>query len=151
CCAVDVVDAAGHVRRLAEAHAHPGPSDLPCAGPPPATTVSEHDGRAWLGVPLAIAGRLIGALTLGRERQRGFSRAAVVLAEDLAGRAALATEIARLYHETRAALTARDEFLSVASHELRAPLAALQATTDGMLAGVYACEPIAECSVLHKP
>jgi PAS domain S-box-containing protein len=151
CCAVDVLDRSGHVRRLAEAHAHPGNSDLPSAALPLTTTVSEQDARAHLGVPLSITGRMIGALTFGRDRKRGFSRADLVLAEDLAGRAALATEIARLYHETRAALSAREEFLSVASHELRAPLAALQATTDGMRAGIYSSEPVAEGSALDRP
>jgi signal transduction histidine kinase len=47
------------------------------------------------------------------------------MAADLAHRIAFALENARLFQETKQAVSARDEFLSIASHELRTPLTAL--------------------------
>jgi len=134
CCTVDMIAADGSVRRIARA-----PDGAPGAEPAlwlpdPATTVEEEADRAVLGAPLAIKGRLLGAMRFTRDRTRGFGSADLALAEDVASRAALAIEIARLYRRTDEALRARDEFLSVASHELRTPLATLQATTERLLA-----------------
>jgi signal transduction histidine kinase len=47
------------------------------------------------------------------------------VAEELARRAALALDNARLYHRAQEALRARDEFLSVAAHEIRGPVTAI--------------------------
>jgi PAS domain S-box-containing protein len=134
CCTVDMIDRDGSVRRVAAAP-EGGSCGAPAVRPPErGTTVEEDADRAVLGVPLAIKGRLVGAMRFTRGRPRGFGAADLALAEDVASRAALAIEIARLYRRTDEALRARDEFLSVASHELRTPLATLQATTEWLLA-----------------
>jgi signal transduction histidine kinase len=52
----------------------------------------------------------------------------VTMLEALAGFAALALENEALLRELRLAVAARDEFLSIASHELRTPIAALRLT-----------------------
>jgi signal transduction histidine kinase len=57
------------------------------------------------------------------------------LAEEFARRAAGAIDNAHLYDRAQRAIRARDEFLTVASHELNAPLASLQMLVDGFSEG----------------
>jgi PAS domain S-box-containing protein len=91
-----------------------------------------------LSVPLAVQGKGIGVLSLiASESQRRFGPEDVEIALELARRAALAVENARLFGDAReavqtalAAVRARDEFISVASHELRTPLTALRMSAE---------------------
>jgi PAS domain S-box-containing protein len=85
-------------------------------------------------VPLLARGRILGAITLASsESGRRFGAEDLVFAEDLAGRASVAIENARLYREAREAVRARDEFLSIASHELKTPLTTLQLQIQGLV------------------
>ena len=72
---------------------------------------------------LAARGRIIGAVSLVRRADRApFDADDTATAEDIARRAAMATENARLYRSAEQAVEIRDRFLAVASHELRTPL-----------------------------
>ena len=85
-------------------------------------------------LPLVARGRTLGALTLVRASPgRPFADGELVFAEELAQRAAMALDNANLYREAREAIRARDEFLSVASHELNTPLATLTLQLDEIL------------------
>jgi K+-sensing histidine kinase KdpD len=83
-----------------------------------------------MAVPLKARGRTVGVLTLVMaESGRTYTQADLALAEDLAYRAALAVDNARLYSESqriqeelRLANEAKDEFLGLVSHELRTPI-----------------------------
>jgi PAS domain S-box-containing protein len=75
--------------------------------------------------PLRIGGRVIGAMTVARDRPGpAHTKEDEMLIGDLAIRAAQALEVSRLFQESQEAVRARDEFLSIASHELRTPLSA---------------------------
>jgi len=77
-------------------------------------------------LPLVSRGRTFGALSLGRTEDRpAFGDADVRLGEDLAARAALAIDNARLHAEARRAAQARQDVLHVVSHDLRNSLNAL--------------------------
>ncbi len=80
---------------------------------------------SYLGVPLLVKGHLVGALTFTAAPYRKYGSADLDLAEELGRRAALAIENARLYRQAQQALHARDEFLSIAAHEIRGPINAI--------------------------
>src|SRR5213078_3890667 len=85
-------------------------------------------------LPLLARGRTTGALTLVRVgADQPFSPQNLGFAEELAAREAMALDNATLYREAREAIRARDEFLSVASHELNTPLATLTLQLDEIL------------------
>ncbi|MDB6148690.1 MAG: sensor hybrid histidine kinase [Chthoniobacter sp.] len=74
-------------------------------------------------LPLTVSGRTFGALTLvltGTARE--FNETDLAFAQNLASRAALSVEHARLFNELEKANQAKDHFLAVLSHELRTPL-----------------------------
>ena len=98
----------------------PGPSEEGCAM-----------GSA-VAVPLIIQARPMGVLLLvsGHAGPR-YGTESVSLVRELARRAALALENARLYRTARLAVTARDETLGIVSHDLRAPLNTISLLCSG--------------------
>ncbi|HEU5430533.1 MAG TPA: GAF domain-containing protein, partial [Thermomicrobiales bacterium] len=79
--------------------------------------------RSLLVVPLRARERRIGTMTLMRTRAgEPYTASDVGFTQELADRAALAIDNARLYGAARDAVRARDEFLSIAAHELRTPV-----------------------------
>ncbi len=82
--------------------------------------------RSYLIVPLTARGRTLGAMTLAlAESGRRFGPADRQVAEELARRAALAIDTARLYRAARQAVRARERLLAVVSHDLRNSLATI--------------------------
>src|SRR5918999_1334436 len=79
--------------------------------------------RSLMTVPLVASGKVLGALTLVvSDSGRRYGEEDLALAEELARRAALAVDNARLFHEAQQATRARDEMLAVVAHDLRNPL-----------------------------
>src|SRR5438045_1126546 len=79
--------------------------------------------RSLICVPLVTSGKPLGALTLVTSGSgRRYEIADLSLATDLARRAAVVVEHARLFHEAQRATRARDDVLAVVAHDLRNPL-----------------------------
>jgi PAS domain S-box-containing protein len=80
--------------------------------------------RAALIVPLAVADASpMGALSLAMSHSgRSLAERDLRVVEDVARRAAMAIEHARLYADVQKASLAKDEFLAILSHELSTPL-----------------------------
>ncbi|XXF76743.1 ATP-binding protein [Myxococcaceae bacterium GXIMD 01537] len=85
-------------------------------------------------IPLQAHGRTVGTLALVHaESQRHYQPSDLRLLMDLAGRIGLAVDNARLYRTAREAVHVRDEFLAVASHELKTPLTPLNLRLQALL------------------
>ena len=90
---------------------------------------------SYLGVPLLMKDNLAGAMTFAAGNHRRYQPRDQEVAEELARRAALALDNARLYRRAQEALRARDEFLSVAAHEIRGPLTAIHLAAQAIRQG----------------
>ena len=76
-------------------------------------------------VPLMERDRVVGAWTIGSAAEQMFDDHDVALAQALADRAGLAIENARLLRRAQREAAAREQVLSIVSHDLRNPLSAV--------------------------
>jgi signal transduction histidine kinase len=95
------------------------------------------DNNAWAAIPLAVPGRVIGALGLAFAEENPFSDDVRAFILSMARQTAQALERARLFESERSAREeaekasrAKDEFLAILSHELRTPLTTVLGWAD---------------------
>lgn len=87
--------------------------------------------HSYISVPLKAKQATLGVITfVSGESGRVYGPDDLAMAEDLARRAAIAIENARLYQQVREADRRKDEFLAMLAHELRNPLAPIRSGLD---------------------
>jgi PAS domain S-box-containing protein len=82
--------------------------------------------KSLMFVPLTARERTLGVLTfIMAQSERRYGAKELAVAEDIARRAAMAIDNAHLYRAAQAGVQSRDDFLAIASHDLRSPLSAI--------------------------
>ncbi len=107
-------------------------------------------GSIFAAVPLLTPRRTVGLLVLYKEQGTSFSLREMELWSAAAGQVAVTVENARLLREAQAALRVREEFMSVASHELKTPLTPLKLNLHAMERRLAAGQPVELASVLKS-
>ncbi len=94
--------------------------------PEQAELLKQFDFKSGICLPLLTRNTTIGTVALLYNTSgRTYTAADLPLLEEFGRRASLAIAHAYLYREAQQALHARDQFLSIASHELRTPITAI--------------------------
>ncbi len=106
--------------------------------------------RSTMIVPLKTHERIFGALALVTvaDSRRQYTSDDLALAQELARRAALQYENARLYHQALQAVRARDEMLAIVSHDLRSPLNAIINAAEILALGVDEARRTRTCATI---
>ncbi|MGH7475037.1 MAG: sensor histidine kinase [Longimicrobiales bacterium] len=93
-------------------------------------------GQSVIVVPLSARQERIGVIAFGSTRtDRFYGPADLALAQELARTAGLAIDNARLFRDAEHAIRARDEVLSVVSHDLRNPVHRVSLAAELLLDG----------------
>ncbi|HEX6040494.1 ATP-binding protein [Longimicrobium sp.] len=119
------------------------------SGPEHLSVLRRLSPSSIIAVPLLARGRTLGVITLIRSSGR-YGAGDLPLAEEVARRAALAVDNARLYEAATAANQAKSEFLAVMSHELRTPLNGILGYTELLLMGIPHPLPDASCTQVRR-
>ncbi|QRN93683.1 GAF domain-containing protein [Archangium violaceum] len=106
--------------------------------------------QSLLVVPLVARGHTLGSISLVSSTPERYGTAELSLAQELALRAAIAIDNARLYRQAEQAIRLREVFLSVAAHELRTPLLPLQLRVQGLLRRGRSAAPLEPAWVLDE-
>ncbi len=89
------------------------------------TALEELGAQSAIVVPVRLGEDVQGVIVFAVS-DRKFGPDDLAVAEEIGWRAGVAIANCRLYREARLAVTAREEFLTVAAHELRTPVTVLQ-------------------------
>ena len=104
--------------------------------------------RRFLIAPLAFGGETIGLLAMGRKTDEPFDRVAVQSLQQFSTLGALLLRNARLIARAQEAEQAKSEFMSIAVHELRAPLTVASGYLGMAMEGAFGELPAALKDIL---
>ncbi len=130
-CAIDLFDEGRSERLLSRTTGEQRPSPPVIDPGHPAIAMAFRNRRAVLAqqtalvIPLATADRALGTLVVTRSKGH-YARTEIELGEVFGRYAANAIRNAELHRDAKHAIRVREEFLSVASHELKTPICSLQ-------------------------
>ncbi|HEY4844789.1 MAG TPA: GAF domain-containing sensor histidine kinase [Candidatus Dormibacteraeota bacterium] len=106
-------------------------------GAPPGMESVVQPYRRFLVAPLVAGGETIGLLAMGKVADEPFDPAAVQSLQQFCTLGALLLRNARLIEQARDAEQAKSEFMSIAVHELRAPLTVIGGYVSMALEGAF--------------
>ena len=93
--------------------------------------IRELGSKSVIIMPIVARGQTLGAITLvAADADRRYGPDDVMLADDIAGRCALAIDNARLHREAQEAHRQRETFISMIAHDLGQPLTAVRGYAD---------------------
>ncbi|QRN97812.1 PAS domain S-box protein [Archangium violaceum] len=118
----------------------------------PAEAMEDWERCSVLMVPLRSRERVLGLITLGScVPRRRHGPEDIAMGQELAHRVTATLERSQLFQDSQRAVRLRDEFLAVASHELKTPLTPLRLQLQGLrrVVETRAGQPVAPERVLR--
>jgi signal transduction histidine kinase len=106
-------------------------------GAPPGMESVVQPYRRFLVAPLVVGGETIGLLAMGKVADEPFDPAAIQSLQQFSTLGALLLRNARLIEQARDAEQAKSEFMTIAVHELRAPLTVIGGYVSMALEGAF--------------
>jgi signal transduction histidine kinase len=91
--------------------------------------------RAHMATPLLSRNEVLGVMTIVGPPARTYETDDLEFLSEVARRVALSIDNVRLHAGARETLASRDEFLSIAAHEIRGPLTSLHLAVQSLLRG----------------
>ena len=118
-------------------------------GAPPGMESVVQPYQRFLVAPLVVGGETTGLLAMGRKTDEPFDPAAIQSLQQFSTLGGLLLRNARLIEQARDAEQAKSEFMSIAVHELRAPLTVTGGYLQMALEGGFGELPLALRNVLE--
>jgi len=101
------------------------------SGPKQYEVLSAIGVTSYIVTPISARGKLLGTMSLCiSDSSRRFDTETKLWCEELGRRIGMAIENALLYERAQKAIAIRDEFLGIASHELKTPVTSLELQTQ---------------------